>query len=119
MRSPRGPLSRKTDRLTVPETHICLVNQGAQPVTIRHAACDPLQHSETGTLADASLVIAVKNSELAAGESTPVTVSGQIPAAPGVYVSMLRIPTEDGAPLSIRVEFHVAAIPAWSAQSLR
>lgn len=114
VQSPRGPLAKKTARLTVPETIICLLNQGAQPVSIKHVAFDPLQHSETGALADASLAIAVKNSELAAGESTPVTVSGQITAAPGVYVSMLRIPTEDGAPLSIRVEFHVAAIPAWA-----
>lgn len=114
VRSPRGPLSRKTDLLTVPETQICLLNQGAQPATIKHVAFDPLQHSETGTMADSSLSIAVQKTELAAGESTPIIVSGQIPATPGVYASMLRIPTEDGPPLVIRAEFHVAATPAWA-----
>lgn len=111
--SPRGPIASKAASLSVPQTHICLVNTSTSSVMITRLTIDPLQRSETGATAESNLTVEAAQPELAPGESATVTISGLVPAAPAVYTSTLRVTLLEGSPLSIHVEFNVAARAAW------
>ncbi len=74
---------------------------------------EPLQWVDSGAAADAQLAANIAQRELQPGESSLLTISGRVPAVPAAYASTLRVATQDGARLPIRIEFRVAAGAAW------
>ena len=111
--SPRGPFAREGANLHITQTRLCVVNTGNSPTEVARLMLDQLQHANAGTTVRASLIVEAAPRTLAPGESAEVKISGFIPAAPGVYTSMLRIVPAQGAPLAIRVEFRVSARALW------
>jgi len=111
--SPRGPFARKGASVALPPTQIRIVNTGSAALTIAPLMFDPLQWSDTGATADASLAANVAQRELQPGDSSLLTISGRVPAAPAAYASTLRVASQEGARLPIRIEFRVAAAAAW------
>lgn len=111
--SPRGPRARSGAVLAIPAMQIRIVNTGAVPVTITRLILDPLQYAETGAAANSDLTAEAAQGDLQPGESTPVIISGRVPAVPALYASTLRVATEEGARLDVRVEFRAAAHAAW------
>ena len=111
--SPRGPLARKGESVSVPPTQIRIVDTGAIPQTITLLTVDPLQLADSGVATDSNLAAEAAQRDLVPGESALITISGQVPTVPALYTSTLRLTTEDGARLDIRVNFRVAANAAW------
>ena len=111
--SPRGPLARKGASVALPPTQIRIANTGNAALTIAPLLFEPLQWLDSGAAADAQLAANIAQRELQPGESSLLTISGRVPAVPAAYTSTLRVATQDGARLPIRIEFRVAAGAAW------
>ena len=111
--SPRGPLARKGASVALPPTQIRIANTGNAALTIAPLMFEPLQWVDSGAAADAQLAANIAQRELQPGESSLLTISGRVPAVPAAYASTLRVATQDGARLPIRIEFRVAAGAAW------
>jgi hypothetical protein len=111
--SPRGPFSNKYASLSVPKTRISLVNTSANSVVISGLSFDPLQKPDTGVTTNSNLAADPAQLELASGASVIVTISGLVPATPGIYTSILRVMLQEGAQLSMPVEINVTARIAW------
>ena len=111
--SPRGPLARKGASVALPPTQIRISNTGNAALTIAPLMFEPLQWLDSGAAADAQLAANIAQRELQPGESSLLTISGRVPAVPAAYTSTLRVATQDGARLPVRIEFRVAAGAAW------
>ncbi|MEO8738983.1 MAG: hypothetical protein ABI537_04675 [Casimicrobiaceae bacterium] len=111
--SPRGPFARKGASIALPTTQIRVANVGGAAVTIASLTLDPLQRIDSGVAADAQLAANIAQREIQPGESALLTISGHLPAQPATYSSTLRVATQDGARLPVRIEFRVAAAARW------
>ena len=111
--SARGPLAGRNAKLATPATQVSLVNAGATTLEVARLAIDPLRRSDTGARAESDLSAEPAPAALAAGESVAVTISGSVPAKPGIYLTTLRAEHKDDPSLAVRVEYRVAARWTW------
>lgn len=111
--SARGPLAGPAATIPIPQTRINLINTSADPVSIADLRLDPLQAQTSGNAVPSSLTVHAPTRDLAAGEALLLTISGDLPATPGVYLTTLRVTPLAGPPLAIPVQLRVAARATW------
>lgn len=111
--SARGPLAGPAATIPIPQTRINLINTSADPVSIADLRLDPLQAQTSGNAVPSSLTVHAATRDLAAGEALLLTISGDLPATPGVYITTLRVTPLAGPPLAIPVQLRVAARATW------
>ena len=104
--SPQGPFAAADSKLAAPPTKIWLVNPGVEPLALSELALDPLQNVDGGSVAVSPLAIEAATPTIAPGQGALATISGDVPAQPGVYESRLRIArgtSECVSPVEVRV----------------
>ena len=111
--STRGPFAGRGEQLLAPATQIALSNVSANAIEVARLSVDPLRQSDTGARAESHLSAEPTPMAVASGESASVTISGYVPAKPGIYLTTLRAAPKDNLSLAIRVEYRIAARWIW------
>jgi hypothetical protein len=92
---------------------IVVVNTGDSAIVISRIDCDPVRDTSSGSAMDAKLTATAETTNLASGQSTAITLSGNIPRRAGAYDCNLRIQSAPGLPLVLPVTIRLAASPFW------
>lgn len=110
----KGPFSRSADSLLLKPVSVHLLNVADTPVVSPIFRFDPMRTEARETVIPGLLSVSSSAAPVAPGESLELTVSGRVPARPGLYRSALRVCLPNAPVMVVPVELRVAAASLWA-----